>query len=423
MSLIEDRYSSAGQSFAASGAGCNTPAHTSFLREIGPSNSVSNRRAVDKIATVPEPEISLIIPTLNEAENLPVLIPRIAAALEGRSYEILIVDDNSRDATPTVCAELARTYPLRLITRTEPKDGLSGAVLYGMAQTTGSKLVVMDADLQHPPEKLPALVAPLDSGEADFVLGSRYVPGGSTAGEWSFFRKINSYVATVLARPFAGQTRDPMSGFFALRRESYQQAQRLTPLGYKIGLELMCKCRVKNVREIPIHFAERTRGQSKLTLKEQIRYAEHLSRLYDFTFPRFSPIAKFLVVTTLSWLVGIAIARILVNARIGEWPAVSLSYIAAIGVEAVFYRRYIRTQREFLITTHPWTEFLLVAFVEWQTCTCAAYWAIHRLIDPRNLEVIVTAYGCATVARYIVRKELMQDVRGLRRDLRKEELS
>ena len=82
----------------------------------------------------------------------------------------------------------------------------------------------------------------------------------------------------MLARPFAGRTLDPMSGFFALTRERYRSAQRLTPLGYKIGLELMCKCRVKRVREIPIHFATRQRGRSKLTLREQLRYVEHLSR-------------------------------------------------------------------------------------------------------------------------------------------------
>src|SRR5262249_17926892 len=147
----------------------------------------------------------------------------------------------------------------------------------------GTYLVVMDADLQHPPEKLPDLLAPLENRNGtDFVLGSRNVAGGSTGERWGTFRKINSEVATLLARPFAGRTRDPMSGFFAMRRETLDAAQRLTPLGYKIGLELMCKCRVQHVKEVPIHFAERTRGQSKLSLREQFRYLEHLSRLYDF---------------------------------------------------------------------------------------------------------------------------------------------
>jgi dolichol-phosphate mannosyltransferase len=418
MSLLENPISSsrspARESFPASAVGCNPAAQ-------GHSEQAGN--APDSIGNVSETQISLIIPTLNEAENLPILIPRIAAALAGRSYEILIVDDNSRDNTANVCADLARTYPLRLITRTTPKDGLSGAVLRGMAEATGAKLVVMDADLQHPPEKLPELLAPLESGDADFVLGSRYVPGGSTSGKWTFLRMINSRTATLLARPFAGHTHDPMSGFFALRRQSYEHAQRLTPLGYKIGLELMCKCRAKNVREIPIHFAPRTHGQSKLNFKEQVRYAEHLSRLYDFTFPRFSPIAKFLIVTTLSWLIGIGVERLLVDTFFNQWRAVSLSYVFAVAVEALFHRRYIRTQREFILSKRPWTEFLLIAIVEWLTCTLAALWATHRVINPHSFEVIALAYGSATIARYVLRKELMQDVRGLRRDLRREELS
>lgn len=414
MSLIENPDSSVGESFPASASGCNTPA---------PRLSAPPVKTSDNMTTVSETQISLIIPTLNEAENLPILVPRIAAALAGRSYEILIVDDNSQDQTPTVCAQLAATYPVRLITRTTPKDGLSGAVLCGMSEACGTLLVVMDADLQHPPEKLPELLAPLDSDQVDFVLGSRYVPGGSTSGKWTLFRMINSRVATLLARPFAGHTHDPMSGFFALRRQSYVQAQRLTPLGYKIGLELMCKCRVKNVHEVPIHFAQRAHGQSKLTFKEQVRYAEHLSRLYDFTFPHFSPIAKFLIVTVLSWLVGIGVQQMFIDTAFNQWQAVSLSYIAAVGVEALFHRRYIRTQREFLVSTRPWTEFTLIAIVEWLACTLAAFWATHRVLDPRSFEVIALAYGAATIARYVLRKELMQDVRGLRRDLRREELS
>ncbi len=390
---------------------------------MGDLSIKENGGASDNKMAVSVPEISLVIPTLNEAENLPLLMPRIDAALAGRSYEVLIVDDNSRDATPAVCAQLAQSYPLRLITRDVPKDGLSGAVLFGMAQARGEKLIVMDADLQHPPERLGALLEPLDSRSADFVLGSRYVQGGSTGEKFTLFRKINSRVATLLARPFAGRTLDPMSGFFALHRKSYEQAQRLTPLGYKIGLELMCKCRVKAVREIPIHFAERTRGQSKMTFKEQVRYAEHLSRLYDFTFPHASPIAKFVIVTVLSWLIGGITEHLLTGARLDQAQAVSLSYFAVLAVEAVFHRRYIRTQREFILSKRPWTEFALIAIVEWIACTAAALWATQRVVDPRTFEIIALAYGSATVARYVLRKELMQDVRGLRRDLRKEELS
>src|SRR6185295_1667360 len=121
---------------------------------------------------------------------------------------------------------------------------------------------------------------------------------------------------------------DPMSGFFGIKRSTFEGAQRLTPLGYKIALELMCKCRVTNVREVPIHFAERTAGESKLSLKQQFRYLEHLSRLYDFTYPRLSPMAKFSIVSCFAWFVGAAIFLILV--RFGT--AGSLATIIAYGL-------------------------------------------------------------------------------------------
>ena len=368
------------------------------------------------------PEISLIIPTLNEAENLVQLLPLIDQSLSGRQYEVLIVDDNSTDGTPQICTSLAADYPLRLIVRSEPKDGLGGAVLTGLREAGGQYLVVMDADLQHPPSQITHLVEPLKTGTADFVLGSRYVQGGTTSETWTMFRKINSSVATALARPFAGQTRDPMSGFFALPQELFRSAQRLTPLGYKIGLELMCKCRARRVIEVPIHFGARQRGQSKLTLREQWRYVEHLSRLYDFTFPRLSPILKFLIVTSLAWLIGATVVRELL--RLGVWPgqAIPISYIAAIGVEATFHRRYIRTQREFLVTTKPWPDFLLIAAAELAACSVVSCWLTLRVHNPHISEMIVFGYGSGTLMRYVLRKELLQDVRGLRREFRREDI-
>ncbi len=372
---------------------------------------------------VDTPQISLVVPTINEAENLPTLLEQIDQALDGRSYEVLIVDDNSRDNTPAVCAELAKAYPLRLIVREQPRNGLGGAVLHGFEQARGQYLVVMDADLQHPPQKLPDLLAPLERGEAEFALGSRHVAGGSVGEKWGVFRALNSWVATMMARPFAGATRDPMSGFFALKRQTLDRAERLTPLGYKIGLELICKCRVDRVREVPIHFAERTRGQSKLSIREQFRYLEHLSRLYDFCYPRLSPIIKFLIVTAIDWSIGLGVYVLALSAGTGRAVSPVIAYLGAIAATAVFHRRYIRTQREFLITRHPWREFLMIALVEIAVCAALATWVVHRVRDLAWWELFVLSFGAATIARYVLRKEFMQDIRGLRRDLRKEELT
>src|SRR3954454_19546817 len=153
------------------------------------------------MAIVADPDISIIVPALNEAENLPALAQRVDAALKGRSYELLIVDDNSRDNTKEVAGELSQRYPLRLLVRERPKDGLGGAVLDGINATRGREIVVMDADLQHPPEKLPELLAPIEKDGADFALGSRYIAGGSTGEKWGLLRRINSRLATILARP------------------------------------------------------------------------------------------------------------------------------------------------------------------------------------------------------------------------------
>lgn len=370
------------------------------------------------------PKISLIIPTLNEGPNLQPLVEQIDAALAGRSYEILIVDDNSTDETPQACARLAEKYPLRLIVRTEPKNGLSGAVLHGMAQARGEIFVVMDADLQHPPQKLPELIAPVESGEAEFALGSRYMPGGSMGEKWGLWRKMNSRIATLLARPFSGRVTDPMSGYFALGRETFQRGRRLTPLGYKIALELMAKCRVKSVREVPIHFAERARGESKLTFREQVRYLEHLSRLYDFYYPRLSPIVKFLIVTAVSWFIALAVFLALLTFGFARpVTAVSVAYLAAIAVTAVFHLRYVRTQREFLVHRFPWIDFLITSAAEWVVCTLVAYYLVARVQHPADLELFFIPFFAAMLVRYVLRKEFLLDVRGLRRLRRDEEIS
>ena len=226
------------------------------------------------------PSAAIIIPTFRESENIIPLIERIRAAIVPvvPDPEVIVVDDNSRDGTDQRVAELALPW-VRLITRHHER-GLSSAVLHGCREASREAIVVMDADLSHPPEAIPKMLRELQLG-ADFVLGSRYIPGGSTDDSWSAFRRLNSRVATLLARPLT-PVNDPMSGFFAIRRQTFLAAQKLNPLGFKIALELMVKCRCKNIREVPIHFADRVRGESKLGLREQTRYLRHLARLMAF---------------------------------------------------------------------------------------------------------------------------------------------
>jgi dolichol-phosphate mannosyltransferase len=232
--------------------------------------------------------ISIIVPTFQEAENLKALTYRIADAmsLSCENYEIIIVDDNSQDNSDKMVSQLAKNgHPIRMIIRMNER-GLSSAVIRGFREAEGDFLVCMDADLSHPPEGIPRLLKCIMEDGINFAIGSRYVPGASMDKTWSAFRWINSKVATLLAKPFT-TAKDPMSGFFALPRDVFERADKLDPIGYKIGLELLVKCSIKNICEIPIHFSNRRHGKSKLNLKEQINYIRHLKRLFRYKYGRF----------------------------------------------------------------------------------------------------------------------------------------
>lgn len=227
------------------------------------------------------PGVSVIVPTFREEPNLAPLVAAIAATREahGLDLDVWIMDDQSGDGSRERVAALNTDW-VRFIER-DGERGLSPAVVEGIERSHGESIVVMDADLSHPAAAIPDMLAAL-AGGADFAVGSRYVPGGSTDDEWGPFRWVNSRVATLLARPLV-RLSDPMSGFFALRRDRLGDVP-LNPVGYKIGLEIIVKCRMRRIAEIPIHFADRSAGESKLTFKQQALYLEHLRRLYAFRF-------------------------------------------------------------------------------------------------------------------------------------------
>ena len=243
--------------------------------------------------------LSVIVPTFREAPNIRPLVERVFEATSGAGLEaeMIIVDDDSGDGTEAEVEALRGDYPVRLLVR-RGERGLSGAVLAGFKEARHDRFVVLDADLQHPPEMIPALASRLDEPECDFVIGSRYARQGGVAEEWPWYRRIVSGVATALARPLAPLS-DPMSGFFALERSTWRRCARLNPIGYKIGLELYVKARCRRPAEVPIAFGARAAGTSKLSLREELRYLRHLGRLYWFRFP---------VVTVLSGVSFVAAA-------------------------------------------------------------------------------------------------------------------
>jgi dolichol-phosphate mannosyltransferase len=226
----------------------------------------------------PDPLVSVVIPTYNERESLVTLYPELCTALAPYPSELILVDDGSPDGT----AEYAQTLsgPLACVVRNRGRKlGLASAVQEGFALARGSVIVVMDADGSHPPSAIPKLVEAVTTRGAEFALGSRYMPGGSSPG-LSRVRRLISRGATALARPLV-PVADPMSGFFAFRHQVLSRAP-LSPLGFKIGLEIMVRCRPQPIAEIPISFRPRTAGSSKLGQGEIGRYLRHIGRLYGF---------------------------------------------------------------------------------------------------------------------------------------------
>ena len=215
--------------------------------------------------------ISVVVPTYNEAATVPQLAARLAAALPGRPWELIVVDDGSPDGTADIAERLAPGLPVRVVRR-PGKLGLASAVVDGFAAARGDLLVVMDADLSHPPETVPALVDAVEGG-ADLAVGSRYVRGGGTL-DWPLRRRVVSRVACLMGNVLV-PVRDATSGFFALRHDVVDGV-RLNPIGFKIGFEVIARGRYRTVVEVPYTFRDREQGRSKFGTREIWSYAVQL---------------------------------------------------------------------------------------------------------------------------------------------------
>ena len=224
---------------------------------------------------MPKFDLSIIIPTYNERENISLLLEKVFNEFKENKIkgEVIVVDDNSPDKTGDLVESLTRKYrDLRIVHR-KGKLGLSSAVLEGWKISKGEVFGVMDADLSHAPEKISELFFPIQKEGIDFTIGSRYIKGGKIIG-WNFKRKILSYFATLLARPFTS-IRDPMTGFFMIKRKCVD-FNKLNSKGFKILLELILKAKYNQVKEIPIVFTNRIKGKSKAGTKEIFCYLKNL---------------------------------------------------------------------------------------------------------------------------------------------------
>jgi dolichol-phosphate mannosyltransferase len=230
---------------------------------------------------------SIIVPVYQEAKNIPILIKRISDIIcSETTFEVLLMDDDSRDGTVEIVAELKKYYPwVKLIVRSGDRSWAK-SVIEGIQFANFPILIFMDADLSHPPESILQMLTLLTQSDTEMVIGSRYMHGGAIDKEWPFYRNIISRLAAWIIRPLLPlKIKDPLSGFIAIRKESYlANGKSWNPIGAKLGLEIIVKSHVKNIIEIPIYFGQRQFGSSKLmNMKMAFRYAEQVRQLWVYT--------------------------------------------------------------------------------------------------------------------------------------------
>ncbi|WP_241983489.1 glycosyltransferase [Cryobacterium tagatosivorans] len=272
-------------------------------------------------------DVSVIVPTFNEAPNVRELVERIQAAVHGRPAEIVFVDD-SNDDTPEAIERAAAwsEVPVRLIRREQPTGGLSGAVIAGLAASRGDWCIVMDGDLQHPPEVIPVLLRSGAERDVDVVVASRHVTGGSSEGLSGRVRQLVSASATILTRAmFPSRLRhctDPMTGFFAVRRSSID-LDKLRPRGFKILLEILAR-NTLTVAEEPFVFAERKAGESKADFRQGVRFLTQLASL------RFGRLSGFALIGAFGAVGNLAIMATL--QAVGMWFLLAATIAAVVTI-------------------------------------------------------------------------------------------
>ena len=277
-------------------------------------------------------QLAIILPTLNERENLAPLIERISAAMGDTGWEAIIVDDNSEDGTADEARALARTDPRIRVIHRIGRRGLASAAIEGICATAAPYAAIMDADHQHDPALLPQMLASVAGGDSDVAIASRYVEGGSTAGLSSVRREKASGLANWMARRITGtELTDPMSGYFLMESARFRAAApSLSGIGFKILLDVLATSRgTLSVQEFPLQFAHRRAGESKL---DRAVAFEFVVGLYERSFGRIIPtrFAMFGTVGALGVLVHMAVlASLFPGMTATFWKAQTLAVLVA----------------------------------------------------------------------------------------------
>jgi len=225
--------------------------------------------------------LTVVIPTYQERDNIEPLLKRLKAVKDSWSepLDVVMVDGHSDDGTVAVASAMLAALSLGRLIQPPRRDDLAHAVLYGIHHATGDLIGVMDADLSHPPELLPALVSAIRKQDRDMAIASRYVAAGGV-NQWPWRRRLLSQLGNVMAWPLV-RVADATSGYFVCRKDLLA-GLTLESRGFKILLEILVKGCVHDVAEVPYQFTDRVHGRSKLGIRVLARYLHQLMRLYVY---------------------------------------------------------------------------------------------------------------------------------------------
>ncbi|MCU1425730.1 MAG: hypothetical protein JWM51_2021 [Microbacteriaceae bacterium] len=350
-------------------------------------------------------DVTIVIPTFNEDHNVAELVRRIGAATTGYNAQIVFVDDSTDDTPGVIRREAAASaVPMQLIHRDDAVGGLSGAVLEGLAASTSEWCIVMDGDLQHPPELIPALLASGVGQYADIVVASRHLDGGSSLGLDNPLRRIVSCGTTALTRAiFPVKLRnvtDPMTGFFAVRRSAVD-IDSLRPRGFKILLEILARNSLTVVEE-PFVFGKRVAGDSKADLRQGLRFVTQLGAL------RFGRLSGFAAVGAVGALANLAIMGTL--QALGVWYLVAAIVAATITIVGNFLLLELLVFQDLRAGgRNVWTRFAQsVAFNGIETAArTVLLWVIVEALPVPSLLVQAALIATGIVLRFLYHSRIV----------------
>ena len=368
-------------------------------------------------------QVSIIIPTYNESGNILGILKTIGENLPWNAKtEAIVVDDNSPDGTAHLVEEYINSarrlagYTIDIIHR-RTKNGLSSAVLSGIERASGDIIIVMDGDLSHPPQAIPGMVDLIRQSRFDIVVASRYIRGG-VIKNWTVRRRLMSKTATAIAKRGLGvTTKDPMSGFFAFRRNVIRDL-KFDALGYKILLEILVKTRGVSIKEIPYTFIDRQLGSSKIGARVVLDYARSVWRLYRYgrrisrkeprTSVRFlSKAARFYTVGASGLLINYLVSLLLAGEGAGLWyiHASTAGILASMSTNFILNKFWTFEDRD-LRPSKALAQYLKFLGVS-SLGALVQLGAVYGLVDHYSLDYpvsLVLAVAAASLGNFVLNK-------------------